>query len=80
MMITPTERKVDYNEQNEDRAKLANAPGHRMHAYVLGNLTPDREYAHSAYKMYEKNHISGFWSFMYWVQMNEVDEDKDLLV
>jgi hypothetical protein len=80
-MMLITERHVSYPEQMEDRARLANVPRDRMHAYVLGNLTPDsREICRYAYKMYERNAISGVWSYMYWVQPHEVNEDKDLLV
>lgn len=75
------ERKVSWEEEKKDRARLANAAGKRAWAYVLGNLTPDsKDIQRYAYKMYERNPISGCWSFAYWVQPDEVDEDKDLLM
>jgi hypothetical protein len=83
-----SERQVSTEERNHDHARLAGAAAgaKRPWAYVLGNLTPEVGSRGEllrwvlAYKMYERNAISGRWSFAHWVPLGEVDEDRDLVL
>ena len=79
------ERQVSAEEKIRDQNIIINiiknTPGCGKHvrAYIYGNLTPNSTVGTSAFKMYEKHHISGYWSFVEWVPMYEVDENKEFI-
>jgi hypothetical protein len=75
------ERQVRTEEMNRDQNIIKNTanPKNCPTAYIYGNLTPDSTYGNSAFKMYERNPISGYWSFVAWVPLDEVDENKDFI-
>lgn len=75
------ERNVSTEEMTGDQNIIRNTAGSDNHvrAYIYGNLTPNSTYGTPAFKMYEKNLISGYWSFVAWVPIDDVDENKEFI-